>query len=135
MTSSSIQSVGKSVENELSTSTQRRGMQLANYRLSLQSIVTKSLNMFTYKIQMLEQLVPLVYQICVAYSPRLLQLNNDIRNCFVFLKKLLKSREVSSVAKVRIYRSVIMPTTVYGSETWMLIKKNEMKREVWERKF
>lgn len=50
------------------------------------------------------------------------------------MKRMLKSKEVSRAAKVRIYRTVIRPTVVYGCEAWVLTKKNEMKLEVWERK-
>ena len=50
------------------------------------------------------------------------------------LRKIMMSKEVSRVAKIKFYKTVIRPTVVYGSETWILTKKNESKLEAWERK-
>lgn len=54
------------------------------------------------------------------------------------LTKLLKSKEVSTAVKNRIYRSVIRPRAMYGSEAWILTKKNKrsvrkknVKVDVW----
>lgn len=50
------------------------------------------------------------------------------------LSKLWKSKDLSRAAKVRIYRTVIRPTVLYGCETWVLTKKEELKLDIWERK-
>ena len=50
------------------------------------------------------------------------------------LRRLLKSKEVSRAAKIRMYRTIIRPTVVYGCETWIMTKKNENRLAVWERK-
>ena len=51
-----------------------------------------------------------------------------------FLKKVIKSKEVSRAAKIRMCRTVIRPTAVYGCETWVLNKKPQTTVEVWDRK-
>jgi hypothetical protein len=45
------------------------------------------------------------------------------------LNRMLTSRETSRAAKIRIYRTVVRPAVVYGCETWVLMKKSEIKLE------
>ncbi|KAI4455091.1 hypothetical protein MML48_9g00014462 [Holotrichia oblita] len=48
--------------------------------------------------------------------------------------KMLKSKNISKVAKLGVYQTVLRPTVTYACETWTLTKKEETKLEVWERK-
>lgn len=50
------------------------------------------------------------------------------------LRTLLKSHYVSRKTKIRIYKTVIRPTTTYASETWIINKDTESRLERWERK-
>lgn len=50
------------------------------------------------------------------------------------LRQLLKSKELSRTAKVRIYRTIIRPTVTYAAETWILNKNQQQCLEGWERK-
>ena len=50
------------------------------------------------------------------------------------LKNIIRSKNISQAAKIRIYRTVIRPTAVYGCETWVLTNKNQTEVERWERK-
>lgn len=54
--------------------------------------------------------------------------------CVGSLKEVLKSKEVSRSAKARIYKTVVRPTVMYGSETWTYNKADQMRIEVWERR-
>jgi hypothetical protein len=46
----------------------------------------------------------------------------------------LKSREVSRDAKVRMYRTIIIPVVTCGSQTWCLTANDERSLRTWERK-
>ena len=50
------------------------------------------------------------------------------------LRTLMKSKYLSRKTKLRIYRTVIRPTTTYACETWVLNKTEEEQLERWERK-
>lgn len=50
------------------------------------------------------------------------------------LSKVLKSSEVSKTTKLRIYKTIIRPTVVYGSEVWTLNKSDLGKLARWEKK-
>lgn len=55
------------------------------------------------------------------------------RAYFSFLN-LLKSKIVSRKTKLTIYRTVIRPVVLYGSETWTMTVKDERDLNIWERK-
>lgn len=50
------------------------------------------------------------------------------------LENMIKSKLISRKTKIRLYKTIIQPTLLYGSETWVLNKKNKSKLERWERK-
>jgi cob(I)alamin adenosyltransferase len=50
------------------------------------------------------------------------------------LNRMLTSRKISRAAKIKMCRTVVRRAVVYGCETWVLTKKNEIKLEAWERK-
>lgn len=50
------------------------------------------------------------------------------------LKGVMLSKMVSRRVKVRVYKTVIRPTVLYGAETWVVNKKIENKLLIWERK-
>lgn len=54
--------------------------------------------------------------------------------CAGALNEVLMSKEVSKRTKIRIYKTVIRPTVLYGSETWVLNKADQNSIEIWERK-
>ncbi|VEN37593.1 unnamed protein product [Callosobruchus maculatus] len=54
--------------------------------------------------------------------------------CAYALNSVLRSKEISRRAKIRIYRTVIFPVVTYASEVWTLNKKEQNMLEVWERK-
>ena len=43
------------------------------------------------------------------------------------LAALMRRRNVSSAARFAVYNTVLVPTLLYGSETWVLQKKNDRK--------
>ena len=47
--------------------------------------------------------------------------------CVASLQKTIRNKEFSWGSKMKIHKSVIRPTTLYGSETWTLTKREEMK--------
>lgn len=50
------------------------------------------------------------------------------------LGNVLKNKNISRAAKKRIYKTIIRPVVLYGSENWVLTKKDLYKLEVWERR-
>lgn len=51
------------------------------------------------------------------------------------LKSVLAAKNISRRTKITIYKTVIISTVMYASETWTLIKNNERKLRVLQRKF
>jgi hypothetical protein len=54
--------------------------------------------------------------------------------CYYTFQKLLRSSLISHRTKIRIYRTVIRPTVMYGAETWVLTNADENALNIWERK-
>ena len=50
------------------------------------------------------------------------------------LENILKSKSVSRKIKLNIYKTMIRPIVMYGSETWPITKAEEQLIDVWERK-
>jgi hypothetical protein len=50
------------------------------------------------------------------------------------LIKILKSQEISKSTKLKVYRKIIRPIVVYGSEGWTMSEHMEEGLRVWERK-
>lgn len=50
------------------------------------------------------------------------------------LSRIINSKSVSRNAKIRLYKTVIQPTVLYGSETWTMTQETENRIGVWERK-
>ena len=47
---------------------------------------------------------------------------------------LLRSKAVSKTTKIRMYKTVIRPEVLYGSEAWCLTANDEKNLRIWERK-
>ena len=43
-------------------------------------------------------------------------------------------KNVSRKSKINIYKAIIKPSVLYGSETWTVTKKDEQRINIWERK-
>ena len=54
--------------------------------------------------------------------------------CFYGLRKQLRSNQLTKKTKFAIYKTLIRPVLVYGSETWVTTKKEENSLMVFERK-
>jgi hypothetical protein len=50
------------------------------------------------------------------------------------LTKIMKSREISSSTKLKIYKKIIRPIVMYGCEGWTMSEHMEEALRVWERK-
>ena len=50
------------------------------------------------------------------------------------LQNVLKSKSVSRKIKLNIYKTMIRPIVMYGSETWPITKAEGQLIDVWERK-
>lgn len=85
-----IGSVRKSVTEDPKTSTRKRCTQLGISRSSLRRILNKDLQMYPYKIQLVQNLNPNDYQLRLQYSRQLLNTNDSDRS---FLKNLWMSDE------------------------------------------
>ena len=54
--------------------------------------------------------------------------------CMYALKQVITSKNLSRRSKIKVYKTVIRPVVMYGSETWTLTKENERKLKCFERK-
>ena len=53
---------------------------------------------------------------------------------FRALHRIFNTRTISRKLKINIYRAVVRPVVVFGSEVWTMTRADEMLLEVWERK-
>jgi len=54
--------------------------------------------------------------------------------CYHSVQNLLSSRLLSKNLKIKIYRTIILPIVLYGSETWSPTLREERKLRVFENK-
>ncbi|KAJ8950564.1 hypothetical protein NQ318_015697 [Aromia moschata] len=54
--------------------------------------------------------------------------------CIGALNAVLKNKGISRKLKMRIYKTVIRPIVIFGSEVWTLRKEEVQRIEIWERK-
>lgn len=54
--------------------------------------------------------------------------------CYYSFQNLLKTSLINKNLKLTIYKTIIKPIVIYGSETWSLTKKEETLLSTWERK-
>jgi len=45
--------------------------------------------------------------------------------CYYALGPILKRRSISQSIKIRLYKTIIRPTVIYGAETWTVTSKIE----------
>jgi len=45
--------------------------------------------------------------------------------CYYTLGQILKRRSISQSIKIRLYKTIIRPTVIYGAETWTVTSKIE----------
>lgn len=54
--------------------------------------------------------------------------------CFFGLRKQFSSRLLSRASKLRLYKTLVRPVLLYGSETWTMTRREEILLELFERK-
>ena len=54
--------------------------------------------------------------------------------CYFGLSKQFKNKAVSRQTKITLYKTLILPVLLYGSEAWVLAKADEAVLGVFERK-
>lgn len=59
---------------------------------------------------------------------------NSANRCLYACKRILSSKSLSHKTKIRLYKTIICPVLLYGSETWRVNKKEEKKLIVFENK-
>ena len=52
--------------------------------------------------------------------------------CYYSVQNLLSSSLLSKNLKIKIYRTIILPTVLYGCETWSLTLREERRLRVFE---
>ena len=65
------------------------------------------------------------------------EINNRIalaNRSYFGLVNILKAKNINRKYKVIIYKTLIKPVLVYGAETWVLSKADELRLGVFERK-
>jgi hypothetical protein len=59
---------------------------------------------------------------------------NSGNACYHSVQSLLSSRLLSRNVKVKIYKTIILPVIMYGSETWSLALREEHRLRVFEKR-
>jgi hypothetical protein len=54
--------------------------------------------------------------------------------CYLALQRIFKARSLSKNLKLKVYRTIVRPVVMYGSETWTSLKEDEEFLRRWERK-
>jgi hypothetical protein len=54
--------------------------------------------------------------------------------CFYSLVQIFRLRAKSKAVKIEIYKTVMKPAVMYGSETWPMTEKATKRLNTWERK-
>jgi len=121
-------------------------------KLGLQVSVEKTKYMVTDRIQNIHNSGNLVIRDKMfervsnfKYLGSILNQTNEIREelkkrinlgnaCFYSVNKLLGSRVLSKRLKIRVYKTIILPVVLYGSEAWSLTLQDEKKFRVFENK-
>jgi hypothetical protein len=65
------------------------------------------------------------------------EINNRIalaNGCYFGLVNILKAKNISRKYKVIVYKTLIKPVLMYGADTWVLSKADELRLGVFERK-
>jgi hypothetical protein len=57
-----------------------------------------------------------------------------VNSCYYALKHIFKSRAVSKAVKTKIYKTLVKPIVMYGSEAWPLTEADMIRLNTWERK-
>jgi hypothetical protein len=54
--------------------------------------------------------------------------------CCYGLQHLFRSRMVSRMVKIKIYKTILKPVVMFGCEAWSMIAKDKTRLNMWERK-
>jgi hypothetical protein len=54
--------------------------------------------------------------------------------CYYGLQHLFRSRTVSRIVKIKIYKSIFQPIVMFGCEAWSMTEKDRTRLNMWERK-
>jgi len=54
--------------------------------------------------------------------------------CFYSLRQIFRYRDTNKAVKIKIYKAMVKPVVVHGSETWAMTEKGMKTRSTWERK-
>jgi len=58
----------------------------------------------------------------------------SVNACYHSVQNLLSSSLLSKNIKIKIYRTIILPVVLHGSETWSLKMREERRLRVFERR-
>ena len=79
------------------------------------------------------------------YSGAMINTNNLISNeimsriaagnkCFYSLRQIFRSRDMSKAVKIKIYKALVKPVVVFGSEMWAMTEMDMKRLGTWEKK-
>jgi hypothetical protein len=54
--------------------------------------------------------------------------------CCYGLQHLFRSRTVSRIVKIKIYKTILKPSVMFGCEAWSMREKDKTRLNMWERK-
>jgi hypothetical protein len=96
-------------------------------------------NFFNVKHMTFERVNSFVYlgTLITTYNNTAAEINNRItlaNRSYFGLVNILKAKSINRTYKVIIYKTLIKPVLIYGAETWVLSKADELRLGVFERK-
>jgi hypothetical protein len=53
--------------------------------------------------------------------------------CYYGLQHLFRSRTVSRIVKIKIYKTIVKPIVMFGCEAWSMTEKDKTRLNMWER--
>jgi len=58
----------------------------------------------------------------------------QVTDVFYSLRQVIRSTAMSKEVKIEIYKMMVKPTVVYGSDTWAVAEMDMKRMSTWERK-
>jgi hypothetical protein len=58
----------------------------------------------------------------------------QVTDVFYSLRQIIRSTVMSKAVKIEIYKTMVKPTVVYGSDTWAVAEMDMKRMSTWERK-
>jgi hypothetical protein len=104
---------------------------------TLRQQIGEQVNIGEYNFEVVVQLIYLGGMVTAKGNASSLEINRRIilaNRCFYALNKLMKAKSFPKSAKLTLYKSLVFPVLMFGSETSAMSKADENQLGIFERK-